>query len=116
MQLLADARRADEGLDFSSWLEARKRLVLLAGGQSRRLPSYAATGKIFMPVPVMRWGTGQRLDQTLADLQARDYGRVLERTLSLLRVLVTSGDVFLSFPSEWPEIPKADKVGFGMGR
>jgi hypothetical protein len=112
-QLLSDAWSADGGT-FNEWLEAKKRLVLLAGGQSRRLPSYAATGKALMPVPVMRWSHGQRLDQTLLDLQAADYARILAEAPDSAKILIASGDVFLKFPEEMPTIPQADVVGFGM--
>jgi hypothetical protein len=112
-QLLADAR-GDVSVDFDSWLGDAKRLVILAGGQSRRLPAYAATGKILMPVPLMRWSHGQRLDQTLLDMQADDYSRILQRAPESSFVLVASGDVFLKFPDSIPEIPEADIVGFGM--
>src|SRR4051794_31146973 len=50
---------------FREWLGASRKLVLHAGGHSRRLPAYAATGKLLMPIPVFRWSHGQRLDQTL---------------------------------------------------
>lgn len=113
-QLLAEAWRADGARDFPGWLAARPRLAMLAGGQSRRLPAYAATGKIFMPMPVMRWSHGQRLDQTLLDLQAGEYARVLDSCPGSGRVMVTSGDVFLGFPESLPEVPEADVVGFGM--
>ncbi len=113
-RLLADAWMADGGGDFGAWLGERKRLAILAGGQSRRLPAYAATGKIFLPMPIMRWSYGQRLDQTLLDLQSGEYARVLERCPDSGRVLVTSGDVFLGFPENLPEVPEADVVGFGM--
>ena len=112
-QLLSDAYTADGGT-FDEWLEAKKRLVLLAGGQSRRLPSYAATGKALMPVPVMRWSHGQRLDQTLLDLQADDYARLLAEAPDSAKILIASGDVYLKFPEEIPNIPQADVVGFGM--
>jgi len=112
-QMLADAWRA-EGGSFDGWLDSARRLVLLAGGQSRRLPAYAAAGKVLMPVPVMRWSYGQRLDQTLLDLQADDYARILALAPGESRVLVASGDVFLKFPGEMPAIPRADIVGFGM--
>jgi len=112
-QILADACAADGG-DFDSWLDVARRVVLLAGGQSRRLPAYAATGKVLMPVPVMRWSHGQRLDQTLLDLQVDDYTRILLAAPDCSRVLVASGDVFLKFPEMMPAIPEADIVGFGM--
>ena len=112
-QLLVDAK-GDESADFGTWLDEAKRLVILAGGQSRRLPAYAATGKVLMPVPLMRWSHGQRLDQTLLDMQADDYSRILQAAPDESRVLVASGDVFLKFPDSIPAIPEADIVGFGM--
>ena len=112
-QLLADAKGAEPG-DFATWLDGAKRLVILAGGQSRRLPAYAATGKVLMPMPLMRWSHGQRLDQTLLDMQADDYSRILQGAPDESRVLVASGDVFLKFPDLIPAIPEADIVGFGM--
>jgi galactokinase/mevalonate kinase-like predicted kinase len=114
-QLLADAWRAEPApCPFDKWLGSAKRLALLAGGQSRRLPAYAASGKILMPVPIFRWSHGQRLDQTLLDLQVDDYRRILELGPTAGRVLVASGDVFLRFPEQLPDIPEADIVGFGM--
>jgi len=113
-RLLADAWMADGAGDFGAWLGERKRLAILAGGQSRRLPAYAATGKIFLPMPIMRWSFGQRLDQSLLDLQSGEYARVLEACPDSGRVLVTSGDVFLGFPEVLPVVPEADVVGFGM--
>jgi galactokinase/mevalonate kinase-like predicted kinase len=112
-ELLAGAW-GGEGADFDAWLDGAKRLAILAGGQSRRLPAYAATGKVLMPVPLMRWSYGQRLDQTLLDLQADDYTRILSNAPDSSRVLVASGDVFLKFPDLLPVIPEADIVGFGM--
>ena len=38
-----------DGRAFGDWLADRKKLALMAGGQSRRLPAYAAEGKILMP-------------------------------------------------------------------
>ena len=76
--LLAEAWRATApGESFDDWLRHSRKLILHAGGQSRRLPAYAPTGKLLMPMPVFRWSRGQRLDQTLLDLQLPDYQRVL---------------------------------------
>ena len=112
-QLLADAWGGESG-EFDSWLGSAKRLAILAGGQSRRLPAYATTGKVLMPVPVMRWSHGQRLDQTLLDMQSDDYTRILRCAPESSRVLVASGDVFLKIPDQLPAIPEADIVGIGM--
>ena len=115
VQMLLDAWQAEGSEEpFAHWLRGRKRLVMLAGGQSRRLPAYAATGKVLMPVPVINGSHGQRLDQTLLDLQVADYRAVLENSPDSACVLVASGDVFLRFPENLPPVPEADIVGFGM--
>jgi hypothetical protein len=69
--LLAEAWRSKSGnASFEEWCDSPSlKLALMAGGQSRRLPAYAATGKILMPFPALRWADGQRLDQTLLDVQ-----------------------------------------------
>ena len=51
--------------DYEHWLSKEKRIVLHAGGQSRRLPSYAPSGKVLTPIPVFRWERGQRIGQNL---------------------------------------------------
>ena len=63
--------------DFDAWLASEKRILIHAGGQSRRLPSYAVQGKVLMPIPVFRWERGQRIDQTLLDLQLPLYERLM---------------------------------------
>ena len=68
--LLAEAWRATApNQSFADWLRVDRKLILHAGGQSRRLPAYAPTGKLLIPIPVFRWARGQRLNQTLLDLQ-----------------------------------------------
>ena len=39
-------------VEFDSWLSREKRILIHAGGQSKRLPSYAVSGKILIPIPV----------------------------------------------------------------
>lgn len=113
--LLAEAWRATApGRSFSEWLNSSRKLILHAGGQSRRLPAYAPTGKLLMPVPVFRWARGQRLDQTLLDLQLPDYERVLAHAPSKFVAMVTSGDVLLRFARELPSFPEVDVLGLGM--
>ena len=48
-------REEAPGIDFMEWLRGEKRILVHAGGQSRRLPAYAVAGKIGLPVPVFRW-------------------------------------------------------------
>ena len=113
--LLAAAwRETGSDTSFTDWLRQSRKLILHAGGQSRRLPAYAPTGKILMPLPVFRWGGGQRLDQTLLDLQLPDYQRVLAHAGARTVAMVTSGDVLLRFGSELPVFPEVDVLGLGM--
>jgi len=113
--LLAEAWRATgPGKSFGQWLRSSRKLILHAGGQSRRLPAYAPTGKLLMPIPVFRWGRGQRFDQTLLDLQVPDYERVLAQAGAGTVAMVTSGDVALRFARELPPFPEVDVLGLGM--
>ncbi|HOQ27227.1 MAG TPA: bifunctional fucokinase/L-fucose-1-P-guanylyltransferase, partial [Armatimonadota bacterium] len=67
---LVEAWRATgSGMTLEDWLRASRKLVLHGGGHSRRLPAYAPVGKPLIPIPVQRGSYGQRLDQTLLDLQ-----------------------------------------------
>jgi galactokinase/mevalonate kinase-like predicted kinase len=113
--LLSEAWRATDGEKFfSSWLRASRKLIIHGGGQSRRLPAYAPVGKLLMPIPAFRWSRGQRLDQTLLDLQLPDYERVLAHAASGTVAMVASGDVLLRFARELPPFPDVDVLGLGM--
>ncbi len=113
--LLASAH-ADEGggLDFADWLASDKRILLHAGGQSRRLPAYAPSGKALAPIPVFRWTRGQRIDQTLLDLQLPFYCNILHKAPQPLRTLIASGDVLLRATEPLQPIPEADVVCYGL--
>lgn len=102
------------GNSFGQWMRQGRKLVLHAGGQSRRLPAYALTGKLLMPIPVFRWGRGQRLDQSLLDLQLPDYQRVLAHASARMAAMLASGDVLLRFGRELPPFPDVDVLGLGM--
>ena len=104
---------------FDSWLANEKRILLHAGGQSRRLPSYAPSGKILTPIPVFRWERGQQLSQDLLSLQLPLYEQIMEMAPERLHTMVVSGDVLIRVggghrqPS-LPEVPDADVVCYGM--
>ena len=69
--------------------KADERLLLLhAGGQSRRLPAYAPSGKILTPIPVFRWERGQRLSQNLLQLQLPLYERIMDSAPKSLRTMI----------------------------
>lgn len=99
---------------FDEWLSQEKRILLHAGGQSRRLPMYAPSGKVLTPIPVFRWQRGQKLDQTLLDLQMPLYEKILNKAPQGLRTLIASGDVYIRATEELQEIPDADVVCYGM--
>lgn len=100
--------------NLSQWLAQEKRILLHAGGMSKRLPAYATSGKILTPIPVFRWERGQRLSQTLLDLQLPLYERLMEKAPDSLHTMVVSGDVLIRAGQSLPEIPEADVVCFGL--
>ena len=113
--LLAEAWRATASSEsFDAWLKRNRKLIIHGGGQSRRLPAYAPTGKLLMPIPVFRWARGQRLDQSLLDLQLADYERVLAHAPAQTVAMIASGDVLLRFARELPPFPAVDVLGLGM--
>ena len=99
---------------FDDWLPQEKRILVHAGGQSRRLPSYAVSGKVLMPVPVFRWERGQRLSQTLLDLQLPLYKRLMAMAPDTIHTMVVSGDVFIRATQPLQPVPDADVVCFGL--
>lgn len=96
------------------WMGARRGLILHAGGQSRRLPAYAAEGKALLPVPVFRWSRGQRLDQTLLDLQQPFLEELLEAAPGSGKWLIASGDVLLEADQLPGQLPDVDVLCVGM--
>lgn len=115
LHLLREAWRAlDPGGRFEEWIEKERGVILHAGGQSRRLPGYAAEGKALIPVPVYRWSTGQRLNQTLIDLQMPFLEKVLAAAPDSARWLVASGDVLVRAEAFSGSLPEADVVCLGL--
>ena len=113
--LLQSCHRAwGDGLSFSDWLSREKRILLHAGGQSRRLPGYAPSGKILTPIPIFRWAKGQRLGQNLLDLQLPLYERIMQKAPQGLNTLIASGDVYIRTSQPLQAIPQADVVCYGL--
>ena len=96
------------------WLNGERCIVLHAGGQSRRLPSYAPSGKILTPIPVFRWERGQRLSQSLLDLQLPLYERIMAQAPKHLTTMIVSGDVYIRAAERIGQIPDADVVCYGL--
>lgn len=99
---------------FDEWLSSEKRLLLHAGGQSRRLPAYAPSGKVLTPVPVFRWERGQRLSQDLLSLQIPLYKKIMDAAPSSLHTMIVSGDVLIRTTQPIQPIPEADVVCYGL--
>lgn len=70
----------------------RRMLILHSGGDSRRVPAYAAQGKIFAPLPATVDGTN---GADLFDLCLRNMGMLPARSGG--QVLIGVGDVLLTF-------------------
>ena len=104
----------NQGEDFDTWLAADRRLLLHAGGQSRRLPAYAPSGKVLTPIPVFRWERGQSLSQDLLSLQVPLYQRIMDQAPASLRTMVVSGDVYIRATEALQPIPDVDVVCYGL--
>ncbi|WMI44526.1 bifunctional fucokinase/fucose-1-phosphate guanylyltransferase [Parabacteroides distasonis] len=113
---LLEASRQKEAPDVPTeeWLGQEKRILLHAGGQSRRLPGYAPSGKILTPIPVFRWARGQRLSQNLLSLQLPLYERIMKKAPESLHTLIASGDVYIRANQPLQEIPEVDVVCYGL--
>ena len=107
-------RNKGNNLSFDEWLRSDKRILLHAGGQSRRLPGYAPSGKILTPIPVFRWERGQKLNQNLLSLQLPLYERILSQAPQSLHTLIASGDVYIRSDKPLQPIPEADVVCYGL--
>lgn len=113
-QACREDAKAGGNTDFDQWLASDKRLILHAGGQSRRLPAYAPSGKILTPIPVFRWERGQRLSQDLLSLQIPLYKQIMDAAPDRLHTMIVSGDVYIRATQPLGEVPDADVVCYGL--
>lgn len=95
---------------FDRYLAASKKVIIHAGGQSRRLPGYAPSGKLLTPIPVFRWSRGQSLKQNLLDLQLPLYEKLMQVTPANVNTLIASGDVLILCDQSFATLPDADVV------
>jgi galactokinase/mevalonate kinase-like predicted kinase len=113
--LLVEAwRAAASGTSLTSWLRQSRQLVIHGGGQSRRLPAYAAVSKPLIPMTVLRWSLGQRLRQNLLDLQLPFYRKLFSKASARAMVMMANGDVLLRCEGELSVLPDADIVAIGL--
>ncbi len=113
--IIVEAWKASQsGLSFRKWLGASRKLIIHGSGQSRRLPAYAAEGKIMLPLPRLASITGQAFDQTLLDLQQSDYTHLLRHAPSRYCIVVACGDVLIREEHALPVFPEADVLIAGI--
>ena len=112
--LLQQCFKAADQASFDAWLAEEKRILVHAGGQSKRLPSYAVSGKVLMPVPVFRWERGQKLSQNLMSLQLPLYEKMMQMAPEQIHTMVVSGDVLIRATQPLQPIPDADVVCYGL--
>ena len=111
---LENLKSSDQKLSLESWLSKEKRILIHAGGQSKRLPSYAVSGKVLMPLPVFRWERGQRLSQDLLSVQLPLYEKMMAMAPDNIHTMVVSGDVLIRATQPLQPIPEADVVCYGL--
>ena len=112
--LLMEAMKGDEAETFDEWLAKEKRILVHAGGQSKRLPSYAVSGKVLMPLPVFRWERGQKLSQNLLSVQLPLYEKMMQMAPDNIHTMIVSGDVLIRATQPLQAIPEADVVCYGL--
>lgn len=107
-------RESADGESFDKWIGKERKIIIHAGGQSRRLPAYAPSGKVLTPVPIFRWERGQSLSQTLLDLQLPLYERIMSTAPSAINTMIVSGDVYIRAAERLAPVPEADVVCYGL--
>ena len=112
--LLQEAWRCEKGISFEEWLSREKRILIHAGGQSKRLPSYAVSGKVLMPLPVFRWERGQKLSQNLLSVQLPLYEKMMAKAPDNIHTMIVSGDVLIRATQPLQSIPEADVICYGL--
>ena len=112
--LLQACAQAEGVESMDHWLAQEKRILIHAGGQSKRLPSYAVSGKVLMPLPVFRWERGQRLSQNLLSVQLPLYEKMMAMAPEGIHTMVVSGDVLIRATQPLQPIPEADVICYGL--
>ncbi len=104
----------DETLtDPAAWertLSQLRVLIVHAGGDSKRLPAYGPCGKIFVPVP---GECDSAVGMTLFDRQLPTYLELPPSPPGRGQVVITAGDVLLSFDPSEVDFSAAGMTGLG---
>jgi galactokinase/mevalonate kinase-like predicted kinase len=107
-----DAWGPDVPMD--EWISQEARILLHAGGQSRRLPAYAPVGKVLTPIPVFRWERGQRIGQNLLTVQMPLYEKMMRMAPKNVHTLIVNGDVFIRSTLPLQPLPEADVICYAL--
>ncbi|NQU75054.1 MAG: hypothetical protein HQ546_01925, partial [Planctomycetes bacterium] len=91
---LAGTEDADEVAAWLAVLEGLRILIVHAGGDSKRLPAYGVSGKLFVPVP---GESDSAVPATLFDRQCPIYLALPAPAGGAGQVVIAAGDVLLSF-------------------
>jgi len=107
--LARNALAGKAGGSLEDWWRTQRVLMIHSGGDSRRLPEYSLAGKLFSALPVKTpWG---------------DVSTVFDETLALSTLwveklssglLISSGDVILTFPAEQLDWDRPGACGVAM--
>jgi len=91
-------------------LEDLRILIIHAGGDSKRLPAYAACGKLFMPVP---GESDTAFPTTIFDRQVPTYLALPSGRKKGGQIVITSGDVLLTFDPQQVDFSGDGVTGLG---
>jgi fucokinase len=100
---------APPAIDLADWWSRQRVLVMHSGGDSRRLPQYSLSGKLFSAVPVT---TARGEPSTVFDEMLALSTAWVERMPSGL--VVGSGDVILTFDAESVDWERPGVTGVAM--
>lgn len=76
--------------------------------------AYQHEGVSQIPVPVFRWKRGQKIDQTLLNLQMHLYERIVKAAPASFHTLIAPAGAYIRMTDNFPAIPEADIVCFGL--
>ncbi len=114
VHLLLEAWKASGVPSFRDWLAADRKMIIHGSGQSRRLPAYAAEGKLRLPLPPLPDFPGRQPMETLLDLQIVDNTALFRHAPDSYAVMITCGDALVHSSGPVPAVPEADVLVFTL--
>jgi len=107
--LAAETPPAGAGLTLEQWWQTRRVFLIHSGGDSRRLPEYSLSGKLFSALPVKTlWGDVSTVFDEMLALSTPWAARIKAG------LVVSSGDVILTFPAEQLQWDRPGVCGAAM--